>query len=335
MEPSLTSIYDRLNSVPTADRERLIYSVAPLLMYPGSFVGKDSHDRACILVAVGDRDRRHPAPIRLESLEVQFDVQSLIKAVDKVSEGNFTVIRCRSLEPELIRYFLSIGETILRILGPHPIRSAVAHAVNRFASIFQRLQNPPTRPVNGLFGELFLIRSSRSPARMLGAWRPKDSSRFDFSAGDLRLDVKTASGRVRAHSFSYEQCNPPPGTVALVASFFVERSASGLSLQELVRSIEALAGNDSDLVMKLHDIVAETLGNALQEALGIQFDAKLAASSLHFYDLRAIPAIRGDPPAAVSDIHFRSDLSGTPIIVTELLAQREPELSDFLPTFTT
>jgi hypothetical protein len=122
-------------------------------------------------------------------------------------------------------------------------------------------------------------------------------------------------------------------TLNEMGSLFVERSASGLSLQELVRSIEALAGNDSDLVMKLHDIVAETLGNALQEALSLQFDAKLAVSSLHFYDLRAIPAIRGDPPAAVSDIHFRSDLSGIPIIATELLAEREPALSDFLPRF--
>jgi hypothetical protein len=333
MEPSLTRIYDGLSSVPAADRERLIYSVAPLPMYPGSFVGKDNRDRACILIAIGDHDARHHAPIRLESLEVQFDVPSLIKTVDQVSEGTFTVIRCRSLEPELVRYFLSVGETILRILGPHPIRSAVAQAVNRLAAIFQRLQDPPTRPINGLFGELFLIRSSRGPARMVGAWRPKDSSRFDFSTGDIRLDVKTASGRVRVHSFSYDQCNPPPSTVAVVASLFVERSSSGLSLQELVRSIEALLGNDTDLTFKLHDVVSETLGNALQEGLSIQFDARLAASSLHFYDLRAIPAIRGDLPVGVSDIHFRSDLSGMPIITTDLLVAREPALSDFLPTF--
>jgi Putative PD-(D/E)XK family member, (DUF4420) len=319
---------------PDSETQRLLkmlYSVAPLPMYPGSFVGKDGHDRACILVAVGDHDTRHHAPIRLETLEVQFDVRSLIKALDQISEGTFTIIRCRSLEPELTRYFLSVGETILRILGPHPIRSAVAHAVHRLALIFQRLQSPPTRPVNGLFGELFLIRTSRCPPRLLASWRPKDSSRFDFSSGDIRLDVKTASGRARAHTFSHDQCNPPPDTVALVASLFVERTASGLSLQELVHTIEILAANDSDLVMKLNDIVAETLGNALQEALRVQFDAKLAASSLHFYDLRAIPAIRGDPPAAVSDIHFRSDLSGIPTLPPRALIERDPALYDFLP----
>jgi Putative PD-(D/E)XK family member, (DUF4420) len=331
METSLDRLYHQLISVPSADATRLIYSVAALTTYPGCFVGKDSHDRACILIAVADRDVRHHAPIRLESLDVQFDVRTLIKTQGQVSEGIFTVLRCRSPEPELVRYFLSISETILRILGAQPTRSAIAQAVNRLAIIFQRLQSPPTRSINGLFGELFIIRHSRSPSRVLTAWRPKDSSRFDFSSADARLDVKTASGRMRTHTFSYDQCNPPPGTVAMVASLFVEQTASGASLREFILAIETLAIANSDLVMKLHDIVAETLGNSLQEALSICFDERLAASSLQFYDLRSIPAIRTDPPAGVSDIHFRSDLSGLPGIPIEKLVEREPELSDFLP----
>src|SRR5262249_3724535 len=215
MDPSLDQIYNGLTSVPSADATRLIYSAAALPMYAGCFVGKDSQDHACILITVADRDTRHHAPIRLESLEVQFDVRTLIKAHGQVNEGIFTVIRCRSLEHELVRYFLSISETILRILGVQPTRSAIAHAVNRLAVIFQRLQSPPTRSINGLFGELFLIRYSQNPSRVLAAWRPKDSARFDFSSADIRLDVKTAGGRVRIHTFSYDQCNPPPGTVAM------------------------------------------------------------------------------------------------------------------------
>jgi hypothetical protein len=93
-------------------------------------------------------------------------------AVRRMHEPKRLSRPCR-LCAKLIRYFLSIGESILRILGPNPIRSAVAHAVNRLAAIFQRLQDPPTRPVNGLFGELYLIRSSRNPARMVAGWRSR------------------------------------------------------------------------------------------------------------------------------------------------------------------
>jgi Putative PD-(D/E)XK family member, (DUF4420) len=231
---------------------------------------------------------------------------------------------------EIVHYFLSVCETILRILGAQPTRAAIAGTVNRLALIFQRLQNPPSRSVNGLFGELFLIRQSRHPVRVLGAWRIQDNSRFDFSAGDIRLDVKTTNGRIRVHSFSYEQCNPPPGTIAVAASLFTERIAGGVSLRELVLEVERLAESNTELVMKLHDIVAGTLGNALPESLSIRFDQRLAAASLQFYDLKAIPAIRGDLPAGVGDVRFWSDLSSAAAIPISVLLARERGIADFL-----
>jgi hypothetical protein len=300
-------------------------------MYRGSYVGKDSNERACILIAVRDHDTRHRPPIRLESLEVQFDVQSLIKAAGEITQGMFTVIRCRSIEPELVHYFLSIGETILRVLGSQPTRSSIAHAINRLAIIFQRIQSPPIRSASGLFGELFLIKRSSNPKNVLAAWRIGDYSRFDFSSGDIRLDVKTATGRLRSHTFTYDQCNPPPGTVAVVASLFVERIASGISLHELIQQIDDLVGDDGDLLMKLHETVAETLGKSIREALVIRFDERLASASLEFYDLRSIPAIRA-LPTGVSDVHFRSELSGLKPIEMDALVGRHPTFADFILT---
>lgn len=331
MDLALSHIYGSLAAPTPPPGDRLIYSVAPVPGHPGYFIGKDNESYACVLIAVADRDGRPHATIRLESLEVQFEVQSLIKAGGKISEGTFTVVRCRSGEPEIIRYFLSVCETILRILGTQPTRAAIADAINRLALIFQRLQKPPLRPVNGLFGELLLIRLCHDPLRALAAWRTQAISRFDFSAGDIRVDVKTTNGRIRAHNFSYEQCNPPPGTIAIAASLFVERAAGGVSLRELVLEVERLVGSSTELVLKLHDIVTATLGNALPEALGIRFDRRLATSSLQFYDLKAIPAIRGDLPAGVGDVHFRSDLSSATTIPIAGLIAREPGIADFLP----
>jgi hypothetical protein len=119
--------------------------------------------------------------------------------------------------------------------------------------------------------------------------------------------------------------------LAIAASLFAERAAGGISLRELIREIEALVATNTDVVMKLHDTVAETLGNSLQEALSIRFDRRLAASSLQFYDLRSIPAIRDVPPAGVSEIHFQSDLSNSPKGDIAKLVEREPTVSDFLP----
>ena len=331
MGASLERIFESLAPPPAPEGSRPAYSVAPLRQSPGYFVGKDTERNACVLIQFADRNSRHQAPIRLESLEVQFEVLSFVRAGGATREDVFTVIRCRSAEPEIIRYFLSICETIINILGSNPERIAVANTVNRLALIFQRLQNPASRPVNGLFGELFLIRQSRAPLRALAAWRTQDVSRFDFSTGDIRLDVKTATGRVRAHNFSYEQCNPPPGTIGIAASLFVERTAGGISLGEIISDIDQLSSSSTDLVMKLHTIVAATLGTTAREALSIRFDQCLAESSLQFYDLRTIPAIRVEAPPGVSDIHFRSDLSSVMPASLVNLAEQDPALADLLP----
>lgn len=315
--------------VPSADHP--IYSVAHIPGYPAYFIGKDNEANACLLIAAPDREAHRHVPIRLEHLEVVFEIPSVIKQAGKVTEGTFTVVRCRANDTEVIRYFLSVGETLLRILGPSPSRAAIGDAITKLARIFQRMLSPATRSVNGLFGELFFIRQSQNPFQVLAAWRTQDSSRFDFNAGSVRLDVKTAAGRQRIHTFSYDQCNPPSGTTAIVASLFVEQTAGGISLQEIVREIETLVATNAELVLKLHDTVAETLGRSLHEALGVRFDDRLSASSLQFYDLRSIPAVRNEPPPGVSDIHFRSDLSSALQADTTRLLEREPSLADFLP----
>jgi hypothetical protein len=159
----------------------------------------------------------------------------------------------------------------------------------------------------------------------------QDTSRFDFNAGSVRIDVKTAAGRQRIHTFSYDQCNPPSGTTAIVASLFVEQIAGGISLREIIRETEELIATNTELVLKLQETVADTLGRSLHEALKVCFDRRLSASSLQFYDLRSIPAVRIEPPSGVSDIHFRSDLSGSPQANLGKLIERDPSLADFLP----
>lgn len=326
---SLPQTFAGLAEVPAADADKVVYSVATLADHPGSYVGRDALGQACILISPGTGSRSHP-PVRLENIEAQFDVRAVIRAAGVTTEGHFTIIRCRSTDRSLIDYFLSVGETVLKLLGPQPDATTVARAVNRLALIFQRLQRAPTRSASGLFAELFLIAKCRDPERAVSAWRLRDTSRFDFSAGDLRLEVKAASGRARSHVFSYEQCSPPAGTVAVVASLLVEQSPAGASLSDMVRLIEAEL-HDEELALKLHEVVAETLGASLSQSLALRFDDRLAASSLAFLDLREIPAIRGELPPGVSDVHFRADLSAKAPISLPHWVDKEPALADFLP----
>ena len=328
----LANIFKEIRPPSEQPPDKPLYAVMPVPGHSNYFVGKDRESLACLLVSTSDQTGKPHPPIRLESLDAQFELRChLTKASEPEHEGTFTVIRCRESDSETTRYFLSICDTMLRMLGEQPTRTQIATAVNRLAAIFQRIRQPPARPINGLFGELYLLLSSSNAVRALAAWRADGNARFDFSDGDVRLDVKAAGIRNRLHTFSYEQCNPPSGTVAVVASLHAEQAAGGASLNSVINQIEARVSAHVDLVLKLHETVAATLGASMNDGLSRRFDMRLAESSLRFFSLEDVPAIRGPLPAGVSNVHFRSDLSALPPVSIEALIDQDPIFWDLLP----
>ena len=333
MSIGFVDIFESICPPETGSSDKPFYSVMPVPDHPSYFVGKDREELACLLVATSDRSGRPHPPIRLESLDAQFELRCNVKRANELGqEGIFTVIRCRDGRTEMTRYFLSVCETILRVIGDHPTCDQIARAVNRMAAIFQKVRQPSARSLNGLFGELYILLRSRDTPKALAAWRLNENARFDFSEGDVRLDVKAAGGRTRLHTFSYEQCNPPSGTVAVVASLFAEQAAGGESLYSIMDQIEARVSSYTNLVFKLHETVATTLGTGLSDGLQRTYDMRLAASSLRFFILEDVPAIRGPLPAGVTDVYFRSDLSSLLPVPIDSLVDRDPEFWNLLPT---
>lgn len=272
------------------------------------YIGRDSQGHPALLV--GSQPGSFHAPVRLALIEARFGAECEIKPADGERRKEYlTTIVCTSPDAQAQAYFLHVCETIVRILGVSPALSSVIEVVERLIDLFRHLAKPPARSLTGLIGELCLIAWSRDAVSAASAWRSSDLDRFDLSAENVRLDVKAASDRLRAHHLSGEQCQPPPGTVGLLASAFVEASGGGLSVQELIRSIEGRLQGRQDLILKVQQSVAKTLGDALPSALSARFDDRLARTSMQFYDMSTIPAVRGQLPAEVSHVHFRSELS--------------------------
>ncbi len=298
--------------------------------YERHYVGRNSTGQPSLLL--GSPPGAFQAPVRLALLEARFGNLHRIHPMDgQEREELLSVITCTSHDTQAQAYFLHVCETILRIVGPTPSLHAIVQVVQRLIELFRRLSRPAARSLNGLLGELFLIAKSRDVRASAAAWRSADIDRFDFSAGNVRLDVKTSGGRVRIHNLSFEQCQPPAETVGLLASLFVEGSGGGQSLRELVATIETALSGDDDLILKVQETVAETLGEGLPTAMGTRFDDVLALESLRFYDLATVPAIRDGIPPDVSQVHFRSDLSGvTPLGEDDVLAM-SPTALQFMP----
>jgi Putative PD-(D/E)XK family member, (DUF4420) len=172
--------------------------------------------------------------------------------------------------------------------------------------------------VQGLWAELFVIQRARDPSVLLRCWHTAPEDRFDFAEDSQRLEVKTASGRVRMHRFSQEQLRPPGGTLAMVASVLMERSAGGQCVNDLIDDLRQRV-TDPDLLLRLDAVVAQTLGNEWRTAQEDRFDRQLAVESLRFLDARTIPSVPSGLPPEVTEVPFRVDLTSHPLNLSDEL----------------
>ena len=329
MRSDLTSLLETIRVPTSAQEDGPRYFVKSIPDFGRHFFGRNSSGAPCLLLSANGRSLK--APIRLAAVEVSFSIPCRLEILgDKPATATLTAISCTTSDRGAQGYFTHVCETILQIVGASPTVTQVADAVQRLVELFQRISAPPRRTVVGLFGELFVIYSASSTAAAVHAWRSATDDRFDFSVADVRLEVKASSTRHRAHDFSLDQCCPPPESDGVLVSLFVEASGGGLSLLDLIERIERNLGGDAGLLLKLQETIAEGLGRSAFAAFSMRFDESLARSSLQVYELRSIPAVRGQLPKEVSQVRFRSDISHVATVSRNSLANRSIHLRELL-----
>jgi hypothetical protein len=285
------------------------YMAANLPGYSAHYLGVSHDGSPCLMIAAAAVAGTLPRPLRLQGLSVQYNVPCRLVVEQEEVDRTLSTILCTSTDIAERRYFLYLAELMLRILGPAPPLAGVVSATEHLARMFQALAQPPRRPLTGIIGELLVIARSAAPIEAALAWRSAIDETFDFAAGDLRIEVKATQGRARLHHLSYDQCNPPRGTVAALVSVIVESSGGGQSVGELLREVEASLSGRPDAVMRLREVFADTLGNAIVAALDERFDRQLSEQSMLLFDMIEVPAVRGALPAGVTEVRFRADLS--------------------------
>ncbi len=310
----LVALFDSLHPPSAATSEVARFSAHPVPEHEQHRIAKDTLGAPSLLVAIADLSGDvRPNPILLENLSVQHDVRCHIYPIGGAPEdGSFTVIRCVGADRDLHVYFLRAISAVVSSLGARPTRQDVAHAVDKFVELFRAMANPPRKSIQGLWAELFLIARSSDPAMLITAWHLTPEDRFDFSHESQRIEVKSASGRRRHHHFALEQLHPPAGTSLLIASLFVERSAAGISVAELVDRIRTRVGSVPNHLMQLDRVVGLTLGDRWRSAFDEKFDLGSAEESLAFFEPSIVPSVNPDLPPGVSEVRFKSDLTGKP-----------------------
>lgn len=270
------------------------------------YAGRDHIGAALLLVKLQGAGSR--LPLRLAGLSVEFEVQCQIVepgAGERVE--TLTLVRCLSTDRAIETYFASAVEILIGVIGTRPSAAEFSAALENLIALFQKLRQPARKSVVGLVGELMVIYRAAATADAVSAWRSDPDERYDFCADELRVEAKATATRRRVHSVSFEQADPPQSSIGLLASVFVEHASGGVSLGALIEAIERRLPSEDKWRIRL--AVADTLGQEFAGALSWCFDLALAEGSLAFFDLRAVPAIRGALPIGVSQVRFVTDLS--------------------------
>lgn len=313
---NLINLYKQLKSPATnALESKVRFSACPIPGYTKHRLAKDINGFPNLLIATQESSvSSRPASVKLEHLEVLYDVNCRISHKDSLEESRFTVICCTEQDPLMQEYFLRTCSAIIATIGNYPTYRQVAKSVGNLVELFRALNEAPKKSVQGLWAELLVISISSNPIALIKAWHRSPGDLYDFSADNLRIEVKSAMSKTRKHHFSLEQLNPPAGVNAIIASVFVERVGSGTSLYELAEIVRKKIDKEPDLLVHLDQIIGMTLGNSWQKASKDRFDYLLAKNSLYFYESEKIPKVDINLPKEISEVHFKVDLTNVPKI---------------------
>ncbi|HNP77768.1 MAG: PD-(D/E)XK motif protein [Cyclobacteriaceae bacterium] len=312
---NLVEAYNSLDTPNSGNRN--LFNAITLADFPFVKIAINNEGLPVILISsVSNSSYITQKNVRLKHLELTHNLECKVSENDSVIFQSFTVIIFNSSQESLQRYFLGIAETLIKSLSQSPTQQEILHLFKNFVEIFRTLTEIPTKTMQGLWGELFVMYASREPVRLLNYWHTMPEEKFDFNADNEKLEVKTSSTFERIHTFSSEQLNPPLGKEVLIASLFVKQSTNGQSISQLVSSLHQKL-EDTTLIEKLYSIVSRTLGNSIEQSIKIKFDIDIAKNSLRFYRYQDVHKIEKIYiPNKVSEVRYKSDL--TDIVPIEL-----------------
>lgn len=308
-------------SLPETGNER-VFNATKIPGVLNSRIAVDFEGNPVLLLSVTSSSKSGSRKnTRLKNVQVVHNAQCIVTEDNLTVREIFTVISFICDERELRDYFLNVSETFLETVGENPTETHVVETLNKFVEIFRLLSEQPKKTAQGLWAELFLIDFSKDARTLLKFWHNSPENKFDFDAGNEKIEVKSNSNYDRIHYFTNEQLNPGTATETLVASVFVITRAMGQSIPQLVESISEKLEGDFELINKLHTIVCRTLGNSFEESSKIRFDYEIASDSIMFYTIQDIPKIEpAHIPNCVTEVKYKSNLSEINAVVLDQLS---------------
>lgn len=251
--------------------------------------------------------------LNAELLSVEYNMLcNIVEKNVQIDNQCFTIITLRSDNEQLQKMFIDVFLMMLSMMPKKPSNILIASKIESLLSIFSKLKRKPVHKLQGLWAEMLVIEQSKDPVTIAKAWHSQPESKYDFTMGRDKLEVKSTSSENRIHRFSLDQLNPSDSSRLLVCSIIARESAkdkNGLSVYDLYDNI-SMKITDSEVRLHVYDVMMETLGSDFYIARKKYFDYSEACDSKSLFEHNDIPKIeKSYIPELVSEVRFSADLS--------------------------
>lgn len=307
---STTQLFEKMKTIAVVNDENR-YTVLSLTEMPHKLgCSEEGYPKFFVLASEVNSMMRN---LTAELLSVEYDtICNIVEGGVQTDNLRFTIITLRSENELLQNTFIDIFQMMLKMLPPKPTNLMIASKVESLLTIFSKLKKRPIHKMQGLWAELLVIEQSKDPSTVANAWHTTPESKYDFTMGRDKIEVKSTSGENRTHRFALDQLNPSINSRLLVCSIITRESAkdeNGLSVFDLYDCIGNKISSD-DIRLHVYNVMLDTLGCDFYTAKKKYFDYSTARDSLALFDHTDIPKIdKTDIPEHVTEVRFSADLS--------------------------
>ena len=114
--------------------------------------------RPLLLIGEDENAARTPA-IRLENLAIEHGVSCVVRSEGNERSGKFTLVHCLSRREALHYLFLDLLESKLFYPGADYSADTITETLGQLVDLFRAAARPPVRTAQGLWAELYVIRT--------------------------------------------------------------------------------------------------------------------------------------------------------------------------------
>ena len=222
--------------------------------------------------------------------------------------GTFHVIQCISQDIDVNEQFIRVCKYLFEKLDEPVSTSFIIGIFQDMQTLFETSADPAVDQLRiGVFGEMAFLKYLHENGRkdVADKWHSDFYSKHDIELDEKnRIEIKTASGESRTHSFRHNQL-VREGVNVFVASLLVEKSDTGTSLRNLLLEMQNLLENQKQ-IMEIEKLMRRCQLSEHDE--GIRCNLEYIYSEIRIFRAEDIPHIREDIPSGITNLSYTVDL---------------------------